>query len=571
MMKKWLKGVLLAGAIILLGSISQGPVYANTMQSLDYHVALQPDGSGIVTETRKMNLTKDTEIYIVMDNLGGADLSDFKVSDFGVPLSFEPNWNIHASRSEKSGKYGIVTTDNGYELCWGIGEYGDHEYTVTYTISGMVRQLKDGQAMNWKFFDGAGNINPASLTLTIDGPKPMSAENTKIWGFGFNGEVHFENGVVAGASSGPLSDTNYVTILVQFMDSPFQPVLSLDKTMAEQETIAKEGSDYPQAQEEKPTSFVDKVFAALVGLVVFFSFVLMAIGMMLRQKAIQRAKPLMNAKDRRKLNKDQYYREIPYTEGPMADIAYMLEKIDRGKIENYFNALLLKWLKEGHIDHVTEEKGLIIKHNESVLQLNRGQVESADFESRMWNVMQSAAGEDNQLEEKEFTKWAKKNYKIIDELGQDLGNDSEAVMIRKGYLDPKEITVFKLFTSVVLSSTDLGEALSNHLVQFENYLKDFSLVNEREAKEVFLWDELLIWASLYGIAKEVAQQFEKLYPQYIQESQFTYADFYVMTMFTNSFASGYHSGQSAASRGAGGGTSLGGGGGSFGGGGGGSR
>lgn len=144
-------------------------------------------------------------------------------------------------------------------------------------------------------------------------------------------------------------------------------------------------------------------------------------------------------------------------------------------------------------------------------------------------------------------------------------------MIRKGYLDPKEITVFKLFTSVVLSSTDLGEALSNHLVQFENYLKDFSLVNEREAKEVFLWDELLIWASLYGIAKEVAQQFEKLYPQYIQESQFTYADFYVMTMFTNSFASGYHSGQSAASRGAGGGTSLGGGGGSFGGGGGGSR
>ena len=124
---------------------------------------------------------------------------------------------------------------------------------------------------------------------------------------------------------------------------------------------------------------------------------------------------------------------------------------------------------------------------------------------------------------------------------------------------------------MILSSTEQGDELSNHLVQFENYLKDFSLVGERSAVEVRLWDELLIWASLYGIAKEVAQQFEKLYPEYVQQSQFTYGDIYAMTLFTNSFASGYHSGQSAASRGAGGGTSIGGGGGSFGGGGGGSR
>lgn len=569
MMKKWLKWLVSAGILMALAGISQGPVYANSMQSLDFHVKLQTDGSGIVTENRKMDLNEDTEIYIVMDNLGGSDISDFKVSDFGQRLAFEPNWDIHASRAEKAGKYGIVTTDKGYELCWGIGEYGKHEYAVTYTISGMVRQLKDGQAMNWQFFSGEGNINPSTMTLTVEGPAPMTADNTKIWGFGFNGEIHFENGLVKGASAESLSDRNYVTLLMQFMESPFQPVMSLNKTLAEQESLAKEGSSY--SQEEKPTSLTDRLFAPFISFLVFMSFLISGTGMFLRQKAVRLAKPLMKAKDRRKLNKDQYFREIPYTEGPMTDVARLLNDIDRGKIENYFHAYLLKWLKEGHLDHLTEEKGFIIKKNESTLQLNRGPVEGEDFESRLWNMMQSAAGEDNRLEEKEFTKWAKKHYKKIDDLSTDMVNDSEFVMIRKGYLTQKEITVFKIFTSVILSSTDQGDELSNHLVQFENYLKDFSLVAERSAVEVRLWDELLIWASLYGIAKEVAEQFEKLYPEYVQESQFHYGDIYAMTIFTNSFASGYHSGQSAASRGAGGGTSIGGGGGSFGGGGGGSR
>ena len=574
MMNKWLRAVIIAGMTMLSGCLFTAPAYANTMQSLDIHVQLQTDGSGIVTETREMNLTEDTEIYITMENLGGSEISGFQVSDFGIPLVFQPDWQIDASRSEKSGKYGIVTTENGSELCWGIGEYGDHTYTVTYTISGMVRQLKDGQAMNWRFFNGAGNINPAVLSLSIDGPNPLIPENTKIWGFGFEGEVHFDNGRVLGSSSAPLSDSNFVTILIQFTDAPFQPVINLDKTLAEQESIAKEGSSYGQEASppaESASSVGNSVIGSLVGMAVAVSFAFLAMGMFLLNGAIKKANPLMKAKARRNLNKDKYYRDIPYPEGSMTDVAFMLEKVERGKIEDYFNAFLLKWLKEDHIDHITEEKGFIFKRDESILQLKRMQIDGGDIESRLWNMMQLAAGEDNKLAEKEFSQWAKKNYKEIDDLKNDLSNDSKASMIDRGYLEQKDVAVWKIFTSAVVSSTDRGEELFNRLVQFENYLKDFSLLNEREAEEVALWDNLLIWASLYGLAEEVAKQFAQLYPQYLQESQFTYADFYVMNHFANSFASGYQSGQSAASSGGGGSTSFGGGGGSSGGGGGGSR
>src|SRR5699024_786103 len=133
-------------------------VHANEMASITYDVELQADGSGIITESRRMYLTEDTEIYITFDHLSGSEVTDFEVSDFGEPLEEESDWDVSASREEKAGKYGIVETSDGIELCWGIGDYGEHEYTVTYTMTNLVRQLEDGQGMNWQFFNGENNI-----------------------------------------------------------------------------------------------------------------------------------------------------------------------------------------------------------------------------------------------------------------------------------------------------------------------------------------------------------------------------------------------------------------------------
>ena len=43
-----------------------------------------------------------------------------------------------------------------------------------------------------------------------------------------------------------------------------------------------------------------------------------------------------------------------------------------------------------------------------------------------------------------------------------------------------------------------------------------SLMNEKEAIEVNLWDMYLIYAQIFGIADKVAKQFKKLYPNEIE-------------------------------------------------------
>lgn len=61
---------------------------ANSMSSIDHSIELQSDGSGIVTETRRMHLTEGTEVYLTFSNLAGSELTDIHVSDFGKAFTY---------------------------------------------------------------------------------------------------------------------------------------------------------------------------------------------------------------------------------------------------------------------------------------------------------------------------------------------------------------------------------------------------------------------------------------------------------------------------------------------------
>ena len=118
---------------------------------------------------------------------------------------------------------------------------------------------------------------------------------------------------------------------------------------------------------------------------------------------------------------------------------------------------------------------------------------------------------------------------------------------------------------------------STRLYGLKKFLDEFSRMNEKEAIEVHLWDEYLMFAYLFGIADKVAKQFKNLYPEIIkqmEQSNFDYNTFVFVNYISKSGYSAASSARAAAqsySSGGGGFSSGGGGGGSFGGGGGGSR
>lgn len=54
--------------------------------------------------------------------------------------------------------------------------------------------------------------------------------------------------------------------------------------------------------------------------------------------------------------------------------------------------------------------------------------------------------------------------------------------------------------------TTKTEQFKDNVYMFENYLNDFSLLNEHEPVNVKLWDELMIWAALLGITTVVYKE-----------------------------------------------------------------
>ena len=140
-----------------------------------------------------------------------------------------------------------------------------------------------------------------------------------------------------------------------------------------------------------------------------------------------------------------------------------------------------------------------------------------------------------------------------------------------------------LFTSHKTVLSETGKQKFLELLGFKKFLKEFTIINEREARDVGLWGDYLTYAALFGIADEVAEQFKELVPDFFSNPQAygyygagwdTYDMLWMMhwmNRFSNTAYNSYMAGRSAqeintASSGGGGFSSFGGGGGFSGGG-----
>ena len=62
---------------------------------------------------------------------------------------------------------------------------------------------------------------------------------------------------------------------------------------------------------------------------------------------------------------------------------------------------------------------------------------------------------------------------------------------------------------LIYKRTTKGRELNQKLEGLKNYLKDYSLMDEREAKEIELWDDYLIYSVMFGQNKKIIEEYEK--------------------------------------------------------------
>lgn len=454
---------------------------APRLRDLDIHVTLSQDGSALIRETRQMDIDgSGTEMYIVLGNLGDSELSDMSVTDdSGASYIFEGAWDVNRSRSEKAVRCGIVTTRNGYELCWGLGQQGARTYICTYRLSGLVRSFTDADGFNFMFVAEGLSPRPEHVLLTIEPEDTtrLTDENTSIWAFRYRGEVNLRSGAIVAETSEPFSAGSAMIVMARFAKGLFAPSHDAEGTFDELSAKAFEKSDY--LDDSGPSAW--EIF-----LLVLF-FVLLPLAMVILYfYYIWRM--------RRKVFKDlSWWRDIPYGGNlQAANNALNAFRYLGADYNNLLSACILRLIDIGgvsieqHTDARGKTKSVFVIHPIS------SDTPPPKLIAMVHDIFEHAAGADKILEPQELKNWMRRKYNqsITDNFVQTLHTK----------------------TSLYQYQDEIEEV--RRLYGLRKYLKEFSLLSERNVSELSLWKDYMIFAALFGIADQVIADMKKINPYY---------------------------------------------------------
>ena len=561
------KSILLLLCLVPLIAFAQ-----HTMERVWIQVHINHDGSAHVKEIRVARMNESgTEGYITFNNMGDMELRDISVrDDHGYDYFVESNWDENRSREEKEGRCGYHYTDEGVELCWGIGDAGRRMYEISYTLTNLVKAYDDYDGFCYSFYEAA-NTPPgaAQVDIFIEGDS-LNTDKARIWAFGFNGYKGFSNGSASVMSNGQMSDGDAIIILLQLEKGLLQPVSQQGGSFAE--TVKREalaGSSYNpedaglETQQTSQTGGENKNGGGTAfmsgddeymeddytkfGVLLFFGLFLYKIvkEKLRSRKERKRVSALLAEKMGGSKYEDiPYWRQLPLggnlllSGGTLSAVDSMMRRSSMRNLgikfglQQLYDAFILRMIYKKNITIIysSDERG----NQQKLFRINKPVVpqQEEDVTDRYDDGVQmmSTYGMRNEAIGEETYQHAAMKYRgymndrgveyliqnlLYEAAGEDhlLQPDELRCYVEANPLEWRQFAVMlnRLVTGVV-NEESLSASDTQQVVGFLRYLRDFSLVGERNIEEVSLWKEYLVFASFYGIADKVRKDMKKVAP-----------------------------------------------------------
>ena len=552
-------------AILLVISIFPNTVLANNIETLNIEATIQEDGAVIIRDHRVFNVDSGTEHFISLGNLADSELVYAKVFEGDKEYDFVDNWDIDWSRQEKANKVGIYENKRNTEISFGIGEYGTKDVIIEYKITNFIKNLEDGyQAFYWQFINQDMERNK-NINISVKNTKGFEYiyDATRLWAFGLpNANVVIEPDELKVNAPNGVKSNQYIVILSILPENTFNSSSQLNKISQELIDQAMDGASQKEDKSlfSKIGDVIGNIFIYLtIFLTGIFTIIAIVAGFHVRKER-KFLKPT--------IGKKSYYREVPF----MDDFAN-LQYINHSTSTGIQSAYILKWINYDYLDAVKYKDEydqdalkykLLISHEEAEkIELAMGKKEKI-----IWDIFINSADESGYITMDSINESIKDDYKNFYYWDKDLYEDSKVYLINEDYLNVQAGK--NRFSANQSIPTEKGQNLINNIKGFENFLRDFSLIEKRGVNSIDLWTDYLVFAAYLGKAETVYEEMKKLEPSFVTNSKLGNDT----VVLTNNFMTYSNLGTSGGSSSSGGGGSSfsGGGGGSFGGGsGGGSR
>lgn len=471
-----------------------------SIDSLHVSVMLEDDGSAFVMEQWYL-CAAPGRWYTLRNSLGSEKM---RIRDVLVKLDDVPLEETTYSKWKRSsnldlyGKYAFSEKGGGRvkAIRWASGKDGLQTVKILYNLDDAVKNLSDCDAFYHLFVNEYMNVSPEKIKVYVM-HKGINKDNTSIRAKGIEGVSGVVNGGAYFISKAPYDrDSSYVKVIVRLDDSVLSlPGPAMDKSYEEFARKAMQRPSESDHYNENDTTSTD------IGTILFFGLIFFFVG-----KRIWRKTGHVLHKGMFGTTKvTGWWRDIPLG-GDMDAAAMVLskgwKKDNPYKSQHLIGAYFLKWIQHGVVKVIEDQSG---RKDKSTLKFLADALpyDAPKSEAELFDMAYKAAGANSILEKSEFNAWAKSHYSTVNTWNQEV--------VYRGLNWFRNQGIEAKLSGPVLGYQ--GQIEACHLLQFKNYLSDFTLISERQAIEVSLWKQYMVYGALFGIADKVDKAFKKLYPK----------------------------------------------------------
>ena len=589
---------IVAIAFLLLCSVKANATL--DLNELTFNAQINTDGSMNVTEIWNIDISETNTLFKTFkkDNSKYSGITNVTVKDVTVGREFTQIYEEMYHVTENC-YYALNNSKGMFEIAWGVGLENDSDtrtYEISYKVEDAIAKYNDYAELYWQFIGEDFEIDAEKITGTILLPmNAQSKEDIRVWGHteDLNGEIYVTDTNKIEFTINRYSSGNYVEVRTLFLNAMIASTnRTYDRdilgTVLDEET---KWADEANARREAKKIFIYVVIGILSLITVFFII-----------------KMFKNIKKLRKMDKKikpstelDYFRELPYEEATPAEALFVITSGYNTSFSSSFAANILDLCLKKYITLELEEKGSMIKSDVVKINLleNKNIEDLKDDQKLTWNFLKQVAKDKNTLTTKDITKYLEKHTSKVQTLDKSLEKIIENEEVNRGnYIKERQkenmnyqgiCAVYIGFACISILFVPLAIVLAINAVlvgmmasrtnpftqagvderekwkAFKKYMKDFSLLKEKEIPALVVWEKYLVFATAFGISDKVLKQLKVIYPEItnMDSAMYTYSYIHIMNSINigNCINSSIYSAIGSSGSGAGGGFSGGGGGG----------
>ena len=597
------------------------------MNELSFKVLIEEDGDLTVEEEWNIQIKNTNTLFktFEMDSSKHGKITNVTVADItrGKKQLKEIDTLMH--HVTKDCYYGLTNNDGDFEIAWGVGmdsSVGNRTYLIRYTVKDAIKQYSDYSELYWQFVGKDFAVDAKKIKGEIHAEMTSSeAQDIKVWGHteDLNGTIYLT------------SDNVIMFEINNFKNGKFVEIRTLIPNNLVENVTRKENIEIlPTVLKEEEKWANDANFRRTIGNIIPIIITVItlsggiAIIIWLIIKIIRALKKIVTLKPLKPSQEIIYYRELPRNNVTSLEALYIYgerkRKLDGSELGKVFSATIMDLVLKGKLTFIVDstdkkdgtkigipDKANFLKDLSSdernfakiVLEATSKYKKDEITLKELQKYIKSIPAEELQnmpesLHIKMIDKLSKKgiidkdNFKNYKKVNNRLGVyifiailviifQFSFTLLPNSIINIIKITIIVLaIVNIILTKQELkriavytqeGVDESAKWKGLKKYMKEFSLLKEKEVPDIVIWEKFLVYATVFGISDKVLKQLKVVYPN-IEEitmaGNYTYMNVMINTNFARSFSSAVSTSMSSAyssASGSGGGFSGGGGGG----------